>query len=117
VNEEEAQIAYTKLQFLREDLGRDAPSLQNITLEKLRRSKVLRNFLLDTDFDHFMLTEFPRGALDKELTKVEMIQSLKQTQMMKEAKSVLEVNLKNVERYEEYKKGEEGIDYVKYAPG
>jgi hypothetical protein len=42
---------------------------------------------------------------------------LKQTQMMKEAKSVLDVNLKNVEKYEEYKKGEEGIDYVKYAPG
>lgn len=37
--------------------------------------------------------------------------------MVKEAKSVLDVNMKNLATFEEYKKGEEGIDYIKYAPG
>jgi len=64
-----------------------------------------------------MLAEFPRGALDKELSHTDMHQSMKQSQMMNEAESVFDVNKKNLMVFEEYKKGEEGIDYVKYAPG
>jgi len=83
-----------KLQILRADLG-DIDSLRTITLEKLRKSKNLRNVVMDQDFVHFFGDPAPKGSFEKEPTRVDVNQALIQNKFVRSIDKSRETMLHN----------------------
>jgi hypothetical protein len=66
--------------MLRESLGEQVPTLQGVTLAKLRRSKQLRALILEADMLHFFVNKAPKGSFFKqEETKIDQYQKLHQS--------------------------------------
>ena len=115
-------MAFTKLNQLRESLGKDAATLKNVTLQSLRRSAHLRSLILDYNFWHFSKTEEPKYSFQREYAteqdkEIAETQKSKQSQMTQTIKQRAEVNAHNQDLVNEYIEGEEGVDYKYLRPG
>ncbi len=101
-DEDHVQLAYAKLKMLRESLGEQVPTLQGVTLAKLRRSKQLRTLILEADILHFFANKAPKGSsfFKQDETPIDQYQRLQQSQMMRDMNEVHKAATHNYKEYE-----------------
>ena len=116
----QAELAFAKLTQLRSELGEDTPTLKHITYEMLRRSATLRNLVHHYRAQHVQSQTQPKGAMRPEAIPGYALAEHQNTQLSAVddlVRKAAETGIHNLEVLEAYKKGEEGVDYVKMAPG
>jgi hypothetical protein len=59
---QEVTLAWDRLNLLRQRLGEDAPSLENITLTDINSSRSLRKVIMDYNSMHFLVSKNPIGS-------------------------------------------------------
>lgn len=113
-NEEHAQVAFAKLQVLRERLSENHAGVSKVSLSDLRRSPNLRSLILNYDLNLFKddpkpLGSFERTYANKKEEEVANVQRVKQSQLAKDIANIKEIREHNQKAVAEFNQPEEGL--------
>lgn len=111
--ESQAQLAYTKLQILKEKLSSES-IVHTLTLDDLRRSLDLRSLILDTDSTLVYADPNPQGSFKRKFEnehdeRVEAEQSVRQRSALVTLDKRRDVGKHNQQMLREFRAEEEGL--------